>query len=344
MGISIIIPTRNRAALLTTCLYALFSQTEKPEEIIVVDNGSTDYTAQAVRMLQEISPVPLRYFYEGRRGPSYARNLGIDHARFPILGFLDDDTIPVSTWVHTAKHLVSLGVSVAQGAIEGYGFEESVYTAAERFYRLALDKRRPNYRIRVRFHGSWLIQISDLYACNFFCRREVIDRLGHGFDEELFPFMGEEKEFYMRLKRNGFPVFFSKAMKIKHLYENPRSRFLGVVPFYFFSVIPFYFSFGSALARLRQKYAASASMAEKAFQIELHKINSQQRRRLISLLLEPIRDALREKSITYQLAFCLFILVAFLAQTCGYWYGRFSFFLFHREKVFRASVRADSLT
>jgi len=88
-GISVVIPTRNRAARLRQALQSVRLQTLAPLEIIVVDDASDDATPQVLR---ELAAPDLKVNRNTeRRGASHARNLGLAAARGGLLGLLDDD-------------------------------------------------------------------------------------------------------------------------------------------------------------------------------------------------------------------------------------------------------------
>jgi glycosyltransferase involved in cell wall biosynthesis len=87
VNISVIIPTFNRAGSLGRALDSVLKQTRAPQEIIVVDDGSTDST----RELVADHPAQPRYLFQANRGVSSARNLGIRSASGEWLAFLDSD-------------------------------------------------------------------------------------------------------------------------------------------------------------------------------------------------------------------------------------------------------------
>ena len=90
-GISVIIPTYNRAAFLLRALHSVERQTKSCDEIIVVDDGSEDDTRECVRRFSEECRVPVRYLYQKNKGPAAARNYGISEAQYSFLAFLDSD-------------------------------------------------------------------------------------------------------------------------------------------------------------------------------------------------------------------------------------------------------------
>jgi len=91
--VSIIVCTRNRAERLPGVINQLRLQTypEDAYEIIVVDNGSTDATADVVRELAARPGAPVRYICESCQGITLARNRGAEAARHPYLTYTDDD-------------------------------------------------------------------------------------------------------------------------------------------------------------------------------------------------------------------------------------------------------------
>ncbi|WP_414549616.1 hormogonium polysaccharide biosynthesis glycosyltransferase HpsE [Anabaena sp. CCY 0017] len=73
-------------------------------EIIVVDNNSTDNTAQVIQAYQKdwTCPYPLKYCFEPKQGAAYARKRAVTEAKGRFIGFLDDDNYPTSTWISAA--------------------------------------------------------------------------------------------------------------------------------------------------------------------------------------------------------------------------------------------------
>lgn len=90
-GISVIIPTYNRASFLKRALMSVQRQTLACDEIIVIDDGSTDETSASVSGFAKECEIPVRYLFQKNQGPAAARNHGIREARFSHLAFLDSD-------------------------------------------------------------------------------------------------------------------------------------------------------------------------------------------------------------------------------------------------------------
>ncbi len=89
--ISVIIPTYNRADRLRRAIESVLSQSLLPAEIIVVDDGSTDHSAELVAQIGRSSSTPIGYFQQPNRGPAAARNHGLRKACSCYIAFLDSD-------------------------------------------------------------------------------------------------------------------------------------------------------------------------------------------------------------------------------------------------------------
>mgnify|MGYP001818149360 CR=1 FL=1 len=86
-GISVIIPAYDRAHVLCRCLDSVLEQTLEPDEIIVVDDGSTDQTA---KLIADRYP-QITYLHQANQGVSKARNYGVARSIGDWLAFLDSD-------------------------------------------------------------------------------------------------------------------------------------------------------------------------------------------------------------------------------------------------------------
>jgi len=93
--ITVIVPVYNGESFLADALDSILSQSYQPVELIVVDDGSTDRTAEvAQRFLPSITLVP-----QPNSGHASARNCGLDHAKGDLFAFLDADDL----WIDRDK-------------------------------------------------------------------------------------------------------------------------------------------------------------------------------------------------------------------------------------------------
>lgn len=101
-SISIVIPTRNRAAILARCLAALPSGMRglEPCEVIVVDDCSSDETGTVVDQFRDAGGRLVHYLRQNRpRGANAARNAALQIARGEIIAFIDDDVLVTQDWL-----------------------------------------------------------------------------------------------------------------------------------------------------------------------------------------------------------------------------------------------------
>ena len=95
--VSVVIPTFNREGFIEQCVVSALQQSKKPDEVIVVDDGSSDKTWDVLRTLgfsdSKEERNSLRYIFQRNKGVSAARNLGIKAAKYRYIAFLDSDDV-----------------------------------------------------------------------------------------------------------------------------------------------------------------------------------------------------------------------------------------------------------
>jgi glycosyltransferase involved in cell wall biosynthesis len=193
-------------------------------EIVVVDNNSSDDTADVVRRCTEDlrSIIPVAYVHEPKQGLSRARNTGIEAARGDILAFLDDDAVPSSGWLTAIAGAFAThpDAAAAGGPIEPE-FEtprpEWLSSGVEGYYSI-LDLG-PDTRVfpRKRFP----------FGANMAVRRKALGNLR--FSEKLGRSgtslaSGEEFELFMALRRQNHLICYAPDMRVRHFIEKERLR------------------------------------------------------------------------------------------------------------------------
>jgi glycosyltransferase involved in cell wall biosynthesis len=108
-GFSVIICCHNGATRLPTTLAHLMVQEPPmtPWEVVLVNNRSTDGTAEVARSCWQNGPAPLSIIDEPRLGMSYARERGLAEAKYAFLGYVDDDNWVAHDWVRAAYDVFS---------------------------------------------------------------------------------------------------------------------------------------------------------------------------------------------------------------------------------------------
>jgi glycosyltransferase involved in cell wall biosynthesis len=160
--ISVVIPALNDSAMLARCLEALAAQTRAADEILVVDNGSVDDTAEVARRAGAL------VVSEPRRGIPAATAAGFDAARGTIIGRLDADSRPEPDWLEhiEARFEADVTLSALTGTGEFYGANRLVRRLGGVLY------------IGGYFWSmSWLLGHPPLFGSNFAIRATAWHRI-----------------------------------------------------------------------------------------------------------------------------------------------------------------------
>lgn len=221
--ITAVVCTRNRERFLAKCLDSLLRQSLPREsyEILVVDNGSTDRTAEIVREYEAEHGV--RHMYEPVPGLSRARNAAWQNVRTEYLGYIDDDAVAEPKWLETALYSfrevrpqpVWLG-----GAIHLEWEGEPVpwinnELAQPLGWLFEGDKPR------------FLSPDERLGGGNSFYTKSFLSSIG-GFNEQLgrkdVLLSGEETELQVRAQAKGYALYYHPDVAIHHFVPLERSR------------------------------------------------------------------------------------------------------------------------
>lgn len=97
MKISLIIPAYNEEKFIKKCLESIKNQTVSPDEIILINNNSTDKTLDIVKKFK------VKIINEKQQGISFARNRGLNEAKYEIIARCDADCILPNTWIEQIK-------------------------------------------------------------------------------------------------------------------------------------------------------------------------------------------------------------------------------------------------
>jgi len=186
--VSVVIPTHSRWDLLSTAaLPAALGQEAVDLEVVVVDDGSTDSTAERLR---ELADPRIRVIsHERARGVAQARNAGMAAARGTWVALLDDDDL----WA-PGKLRTQIDLATAEGAVFAYGGAAAL--AEDRTWVYSLAPPDPETLPFV------LLQRNVLWGgcSNVLVRADVVRRLG-GFDERLFQLT--DWDLWIRLSQAG---------------------------------------------------------------------------------------------------------------------------------------------
>lgn len=204
-SISVIVCTRNGNSRIAACLRALENQTLAAHEIIVVDDGSTDGTADLVErkfpgvILLRLEP----------SGLSAARNAGAEAATGGIVAFTDDDCEADAAWVEGLSRAFAKGWHAAGGP----NLPPPPHTEAE-----AVVAAAPGAPSHVMLDDE---EAEHLPGCNIAVRRTAYFEIG-GFDPR-FRTAGDDVDFCWRLREKGYRLGFAPTAFVWH-HRRPSLR------------------------------------------------------------------------------------------------------------------------
>lgn len=104
--ISVIIPVYNQEQYLEQCLDSVINQTYKNLEIIIVDDGSTDYSSKICKYYEKLDK-RIKYYYKENSGCGETRNYGLDRANGEFIYFLDSDDYIAPEMIKTLANSIN---------------------------------------------------------------------------------------------------------------------------------------------------------------------------------------------------------------------------------------------
>lgn len=186
-SVSVIIPSFNRAGYIAKTLQSALGQSYKDKEIIVIDDGSTDNTYEAIRpYLDKI----IYYKNKTNGGPPVARNLGLKLAKGRYIAFLDSDDL----WL-PGKLDIQVEYLDRNEEIGLLFTDMEIFQEDDKGHKIIVET--------VRLENNDL-SFASLFRCNFIptltvmFRRECIEKVGL-FDESME--IAEDYEMWLRIRR-----------------------------------------------------------------------------------------------------------------------------------------------
>ncbi len=189
--VSVIIPAYNIAEYLSESIDSVLNQTYQHFEVIIVDDGSTDNTADVVNKYVK-SQANVKYIHQENKGPGAARNKGIKEAKGEYIAFLDADDIwfPEKVLLQMELFLKLPSISLVHS--------DFIY-----FDRQGTEQQSEfSERIKKHFSGDVFYQ---LFKKNFFMtptvviKQEALKDIGL-FDEQLC--MSEDYDLWLRISKS----------------------------------------------------------------------------------------------------------------------------------------------
>ena len=196
--ISVIIPVKNEEAKIERCLEAIFNQTIKPCEVIVVDGHSTDKTVENAKKF------PVKVVYEDYGTVGGARQVGIENAKGGFIAFTDADCIPEKDGLENLINEFGDGIVGVGGGTKNIGkglWENSIALALDSFLGSA-NSVQDRVFAKKRF-------VKSISGCNSLYRKEDLLKIG-GFNCALS--INEDTELNKRLTKIGKLLYTPNAI------------------------------------------------------------------------------------------------------------------------------------
>ena len=184
--VSVVIPTFNRARQVQAALMSVLAQTYPEFEVIVVDDGSTDGTGEALQKIisqQDSCGKQVHYFFQPNQGQSAARNKGTDEARGEWVAFLDSDDV----WLPEKLEWQVRAIEQFNGKccacitdarlVDNLGKDTTAFRESGKRYKETLG-------MEAEAVGNLVMSREPFWVSNLLVRTDVVKQLGR-FDPHL---------------------------------------------------------------------------------------------------------------------------------------------------------------
>lgn len=218
MNISTIISTYNSERTILLCLDSLARQTRLPDEIIIVDNNSSDNTTEVVReFIKKNQLIRITLIKEYIKGRAVARNKGVSIAKGDIIVFTDSDCVVKKNWIENILKTFNEedNLDILSGKIYSYYPKTLVGKFLSGFWSPdmnKINKHQLNYK-------SELFRNKYIMLGNVAFKKKALTELT-GFNESFYP-GGEDIDIGMRaLEKGAKIVVWDSNIIVFHMHRN----------------------------------------------------------------------------------------------------------------------------
>jgi GT2 family glycosyltransferase/SAM-dependent methyltransferase len=231
LSVTVVVCTRARPEALERCLRSIAEATDRPDEVLVVDNGPDAGSARDV-----LTHFPaFRYVREPRPGLSVARNAALREATCDLLAFVDDDVVVHPGWLTALRR--AFDDSDVMGAT-GLVLPGELETEAQVAFETTFGGFAQGFE-RARYDGEFLrgtvaygMPVWRIGAgANMAIRRAAFDLVGE-FDERLgagAAGCSEDSEFWYRLIAEGWACCYEPESVVFHYHRRDAAALTGQI-------------------------------------------------------------------------------------------------------------------
>jgi glycosyltransferase involved in cell wall biosynthesis len=193
-AVSVIIPTFNRSKLVVNAIQSVLCQTYRDYEIIVVDDGSTDETAEALTPYMD----RIRYVYQANLGASAAKNRGVQLARGKWISVLDSDDLWLPTKLEAQLKVVAILGKDFGACFTNCDFFGNTHVIPSAFEQAGLHEELPFGPLEEPFKVI-LARYPAICVQSLLVLRSLVE-YSNGFDERIL--VAEDTDLLFRLAFN----------------------------------------------------------------------------------------------------------------------------------------------
>jgi glycosyltransferase involved in cell wall biosynthesis len=218
--LALVVATYNREDVLAIALGSLANQTAADYQVIIVDNNSTDSTAQISAEFVEQFP-NFSYFVEQNQGLSFSRNRGFAEAEAAYVGYIDDDAKVDANYVKKCLEVIeTYAPDMFGGPIYPFYLEQKP------------DWFKDEYEIRKHYEQTgWASNNKGLSGSNMIFKTTLLQEF-KGFNTDLGmkgnqTALGEDTEFIRRAYAAGKNIYYDLDLIVQHLVPKYKMNLLA---------------------------------------------------------------------------------------------------------------------
>lgn len=197
MTISVIIPVFNGAKFIVEAIDSVLSQTFPADEIIIIDDGSTDESAQIINSHYGDK---VKYIYQENKGVSQARNHGIKLAQGKYIAFLDQDDMYLPNKLQQEINLFNEN-------------PEALIISSKWRYIFTNDDLKNSFIYKDQIDKEQC----GVYLGSYLFKKKIFELIG-GFDSELDG--NEDVDLFMRIKDRKIVTIMSDKLSLLYRYHD----------------------------------------------------------------------------------------------------------------------------
>lgn len=238
VDLTVVICTYNGGNRFPQVLDALLSQVNTQElswEILLVDNNSTDNTAEIVKSYQKQFQkiAPLQYCFEPVQGAAHARHRAVTEVNSPFIGFLDDDNIPARDWVSAAYKFAQENPKVgAVGSFISPEFESEPPPNFKRLMPFLAITQRGSKPLLYKSDKNLLPPSAGLVVRTQAWRESVPKQCILSGRTPGSMLTGEDIEALSYIQKQDWEIWYNPAMQLVHKIPRQRLEPEYLIPFF----------------------------------------------------------------------------------------------------------------